>query len=97
MAHSSGSVADDRLTATGRALLCALVLFHEDLAAAFGIPEDEAAELLESGAFGPRFKFQGRFAILRATLIRHLQDQECSGPEQHVVSSDPKGEREPTR
>ena len=38
-----GSAPDDRLTSAGRALLYAPVLFHEDLAAAFHIPPDEAA------------------------------------------------------
>lgn len=62
----------DATIAAGRAILLPTVVFDDDLAAALRMPLDDAKAQLEAGAFGPRFRVGGRWAVLKESLLAHL-------------------------
>jgi len=70
--HTQPGEAPNRLLLAGRGLLLALILFAEDLAAAFRISVSAARKRLARGDFGPRFKVGRRWAVRRESLLEHL-------------------------
>lgn len=81
----------DAIDAVAQAAFLPYVLFDEDLARVFRIGPGAARRRLARGDFGPRFRSGRRWAVLRPSLLSHLESR--SGYPSPPVTAKPKDVR----
>ena len=78
---SRSDYSSDPLAQIGERAFWPTVLFAEDLALIFGIGLSAARKRLARGDFGPRFRSGRRWAVLKLSLIGHLESLQGRGAE----------------
>jgi len=82
-------MADHELLTTGRALYWPRLLFPADLALVFRVSEETAARWLRKGRLGPVIRVGRRLAVLKESLVQHLEASQYRPEGQSVVTLAP--------